>query len=130
MDGASIREWTEQDPFLTFSQCVDKLLKENGMTAAQLIKQSAISQTTVSRILRDANDKGATYRPTEKIVAAISITLKLDPDGYEALREIAFPELVIWKTALNGKKSVDDVNKELDDLGLPILTNFKKEDNA
>ena len=127
MDGASFRKWTEQDPNVTFSQCVRHLLKENGMTAAKLARESRLSKTTISRALRDSDDRGATYRPNEKMVIAISIALKLGLDGYEALREIAFPELIVMENGLKEKKSVDEVNDELYELGLPLLANTDDE---
>jgi DNA-binding transcriptional regulator LsrR (DeoR family) len=42
----------------SFSDAVKRLMKEKGMTRAELIKRSGLSKYVISRILRNTNDKG------------------------------------------------------------------------
>ena len=80
------------------------------MKASELAEMSGISKATISRALRNTDDKGATYRPTEQMVVAISIAFKLGEEGYDALRRIAFPEVGTWYEALKDRKTVVDTN--------------------
>ena len=74
MSKASFMAWTEQNPGMTFSQCVKHLLQEKVMDQKDLAAKSCLSEATISRILRNWNDKGATYRPTEEVIVAISLS--------------------------------------------------------
>ena len=56
MSKASFMAWTEQNPGMTFSQCVKHLLQEKVMDQKDLAAKSCLSETTISRILRDRND--------------------------------------------------------------------------
>ncbi len=95
------------------------------MKASELAIMSGISKATISRALRNTDDKGATYRPTEQMVVAISIAFKLEAEGYDALRRVALPEVVTWYEALDDRKTVMDTNMLLDSRKQPLL-GFKK----
>ena len=121
MSKASFLAWTEQNPNKTFSQCVKHLLQEKVMDQKDLAAKSCLSEATISRILRDRNDKGATYHPTEEVIVAISLSFELGTEGYEILRRAAFPQVAIWKKALESFEAVTEANKKLKDKGLPLL---------
>ena len=95
------------------------------MKAVDLADMSNLSKTTISRILRDSNDKGQTYRPTESIVTAIAIALKVGRGGWERLMDAAFPERLICFEVLDCGGSVYEANARLDEAGLPLLGNPK-----
>jgi len=111
----------------TFSELVNQLLTEKGWRASFLARESGLSKTTISRMLRDDNDKKSTYQPTEKIVIAVALAFKLDRAGYERLLNAAFPERAYWLTALDTHMSVNDLNQQLYEVGLPLLENTKAE---
>ena len=92
-----------------------------------MAKESNLSKTTVSRILRNSNDKGNTYRPTTNIVMAVCLTFKLDMTECEKLMQAAFPEVVLWREGIEKHLSVHDVNEKLYEQGLPLLGNANDE---
>lgn len=127
---SSVLEQTKQDPdnqYKSFSELVKGLMQDKKMTAADLSRASGLSKTTISRVLRDTNDKGQTYRPTDGIVAAIGLALGQGLDGWEKLLFAAFPERMIWRDAYLHKLSVADTNDLLYEEGLPLLGNSKLE---
>ena len=91
------------------------------MDQKDLAAKSCLTETTISRILRNSNDKGADYRPTEQVVAAISLSFELGTEGYEILRRAAFPQVAIWQKALEDYKTVAEANEDLLKKGLPLL---------
>ena len=105
----------------TFSSLVRGLLQERGWNAAFLAKESNLSKTTVSRILRDSNDRESTYQPTMNIVTAVSLAFKLDIAGWEKMKLAAFPQTAIWREGFQEHLSVHDVNDRLYEQGLPLL---------
>lgn len=111
----------------TFSNLVRGLLQEKGWNAAFLAKESNLSKTTVSRILRDSNDKGRTYQPTANIVTAVCLAFKLDTAGWDKLLLAAFPQMAIWREGFQEHLSVHDVNCRLYEQGLPLLGNANDE---
>lgn len=111
----------------TFSSIVKGLLQERGWSAAFLAKESRLSKTTVSRILRDSNDKGSTYQPIENIVMAVCYAFKLDETEGDKLSLAAFPEKAIWREGLKQHLSIHEVNCRLYELGLPLLGNANDE---
>lgn len=128
MERASIWKEPKQSPdneHETFSELVKKLLEEHNLKAVELAAKSNLSKTTISRILRDSNDKGKAYRPTESIVTAIAIALKVGRGGWERLMDAAFPERLICFEVLDCGGSVYDANARLDEAGLPLLGNPK-----
>ena len=121
MSKASFMAWTEQNPGMTFSQCVKHLLQEKVMDQKDLAAKSCLSEATISRILRNWNDKGATYHPTEEVIVAISLSFELGTEGYEILRRAAFPQVAICQEALKDFKTVAEANEDLQKKGLPLL---------
>ena len=121
MSKASFLTWTKQNPDKTFRQCVKRLMQEKVMDQKDLAAKSCLTETTISRILRNSNDKGADYRPTEQVVAAISLSFELGTEGYEILRRAAFPQVAIWQKALEDYKTVAGANEDLLKNGLPLL---------
>lgn len=111
----------------TFSTLVKGLLREKGWNAALLAEESNLSKTTVSRMLRDSNDKGSTYQPTANIVIAVCLALKLDEAEWEKMILAAFPQMAIWREGLQEHLSVHDVNCRLYEQGLPLLGNANDE---
>ena len=111
----------------TFSNLVRGLLQEKGWNAAFLAKESNLSKTTVSRILRDSNDKGSTYQPTANIVMAVCCAFKMDTAEGDKLLLAAFPQWAIWREGLEQHLSVHEVNCRLYEQGLPLLGNANDE---
>lgn len=111
----------------TFSSLVNDLLRERGWSAAFLARESNLSKTTVSRILRDSNDKGSTYQPTGNIVVAVCFAFKLDEAGREKMMMAAFPQMAIWREGFQKHLSVHEVNCLLYEQGLPLLGNANDE---
>ncbi len=105
----------------TFSSLVQGLLQEKRWKAALLAEKSNLSKTTVSRILRDSNDKGSTYQPTANIVTAVSLAFELDIAGWEKMMLAAFPQMAIWREGFQEHLSVHDVNDRLYNKGFPLL---------
>ena len=127
---SSVLEQTKQDPddqYKSFSELVKELMQNKEMTAADLSRASGLSKTTISRVLRDTNDKGQTYRPTDGIVAAIGLAFGQGLDGWEKLLFAAFPERIIWRDAFINQRSVDETNDLLYDAGLSLLGNSELE---
>jgi len=111
----------------TFSSLVKGLLREKGWNAALLAKESNLSKTTVSRILRDSNDKGSTYQPTVNIVTAVCLAFKLDRAEWEKMILAAFPQMAVWREGFQEHLSVHDVNCRLYEQGLSLLGNANDE---
>lgn len=106
----------------SFSDAVKRLMKEKRMTQADLAMQSGLSKTTISRIFRDNNDKGGNYTPTEKIIMALSIGLRLSSvESREQLLFAAFPERAYWNDFLDGRFSIYEVNIFLEENNLPLF---------
>jgi transcriptional regulator with XRE-family HTH domain len=103
-------------------------MRDRKMIASELATQSGLSLTTVSRILRDTNDRAQSYMPSEEAVVALSLALKLSYSEYKELLDAAFPERLFWQEALLNHWSVFDLNETLYYNGLPTLTKFEKDD--
>lgn len=94
---------------------------------SDLVNESYLSKTTVSRICRNSNDKGGTYLPTLPVVMAVCIGLKLTWVQAEELIFAAFPEMELWRSFLDNHLTIDQANEILDYYGLPLLGNIKEE---
>jgi len=111
------------DKYESFSSAVVRYMKEKGMTQSALVKSSALSKTTISRICRNNNDKGSSYLPTPSIVMAVSVGLKLSCAAAKELLFAAFPEMAYWSGFLERSLTIDEANEILYDNGLPLLGN-------
>ena len=109
-----------------FSTIVNEYLKVKRITQSDLIKLTLLSKTTISRVCRNSNDKGATYIPTFSVVMAISIGLKLTRAETEQLFFAAFPEMELLGYFLDKKMDIDQANEILYDNGLPLLGNIEE----
>lgn len=98
-----------------------------GYTQADLVRRSHLSKTTISRILRDDNDKGRTYQPKESVVVTLSLALELGIEEASTLYFTAFPERIFWPIFIDKKFSVSEANEVLYEYGLPLLDNAKEE---
>ena len=109
----------------TFSDAVKRLVKEKGMTQAELVRRSCLSKTTISRICRDSNDKGGKYTPTEPIIMALSIGLKLSSaESKKQLLYAAFPERAYWDDFLDSHLNIFEVNIIMEENNFPLLGNM------
>lgn len=110
--------------FITFSDIVNEYMKCKEYTQADLMRESNLPKTTISRICRNSNDKGSTYQPTPNTVAAICIGLRpLKGEEIKALIYAAFPEFSIWKEAIEKNYDIDDTNHILYENGFSTLGN-------
>ncbi len=110
-----------------FSDAVKKLLKEKVKKQSDLVNESCLSKTTVSRICRNSNDKGSTYLPTIQIVMAVCVGLKLTRTQARELLFCAYPEMELWGDFLDNHLTIDQSNEILDYYGFPLLGNIKEE---
>ena len=115
------------DENCNFSYAVKWYMERNGMTPSDLVRATRLPKTTISRILRNENDKGSSYMPSYRIVWAICIGLKLAPEEIDELFDIAFPENRVCREGVAKKQNVVQINQELFDKGLPLLINLKDE---
>jgi len=108
-------------PRKSFSAWVIDKMGDLQMSQADLVKSSLLSKTTVSRIIRNSNDKGLSYQPTLKVVMAISLGLGLDRSEANDLLFSAFPEVEVWGELLDERLNITRANIILYELGLPLL---------
>lgn len=118
---------TKYDEIISFPDAVDRHLKRKNMKHGDLARKGHLSRATISRIFRNENDKGSTYRPAPEVVMCICIALKLDEKETEELFLIAFPEWKCWREISRRKLSMHDPNVLLDENGLPTLGNSIEE---
>ena len=102
-------------------------MKEKEMTQSELVTASGLSKTTISRIVRNRNDKGSSYQPTPPVIMAIAIGLKLTSQEYEELTYAAYPELSYMKEFLDKRFTIHDANIILEENGFPLLGNIAGE---
>lgn len=105
----------------SLSSLVNEMLLQKGWTQSDLARKSCLSKATVSRIVRDSNDKGETYRPKADVVMAISLAFELDRAGWERLHLAAFPEQRYWFIALDKHQNIFELNEQLHDHKLPLV---------
>lgn len=113
----------------TFSEVVNRLLanQTNGIkNAAELALQSNLSKVTISRICRNSNDKGASYRPTPSVVIAICVAFSLDSAATKKLFDTVFPEQPLWRLILDQHMNIVQANEFLYDNNCPLLGNAKE----
>ena len=109
-----------------FSDCIKYYMKNKKLNQKELITRSRLSRTTISRIVRNSNDKGDTYTPTLYVVAAISFGLKLTCAELKELYYYAYPEMKIWEQCLAEGKDIYDTNAILYEKGLHLLGNIEE----
>jgi len=97
------------------------------MKRGDLARKGQLSRATISRIFRNKNDKGSSYRPAPEVVMCICIALKLDENEMKELFLIAFPEWKCWIEISRRKLSMHDANVLLDENGLSTLGNSIEE---
>lgn len=104
---------------------VKRYMNEKEMSQQDLINASGLSRTTISRVCRNSDDKGSTYRVDDiRVVMALAVGLKLTSAQLYELMVIAFPELHIVKWALDHSLDIHDVNIRLYEQGLSPLGKF------
>ena len=102
-------------------------MKEKAMSQTKLAFRSGLSKTTISRIVRNSNDKGGSYTPTEPIIMALSIALGLtSAESKKQLFYAAFPERALWDDFLDRHLNLYQANEILYDNGLPTLGNVEE----
>jgi len=97
----------------TFSSMLERLRKENGMTAAQLYNGAWIRKQLYSKIMGERN-----YHPSKNTVFAFGFSLRLDREGMDELLESAgyrfssssIADLVILFCLDHGIFDLHDVN--------------------
>jgi len=82
--------------FYNFSDAVKHYIKLRGLSQKELAEQSGLSETTISRIVRNSNDKGSTFALTANMVATIILALKVTLEEGQELFFCAFPEIIFW----------------------------------
>ena len=78
----------------------------------------------MSRIKRNKNDKGATYKPTMNIVRSVYIGLGMNREEAVRLWSAAFPEMTNDGFYLDNKLTIDEVNEILYEEGHELLGNI------
>ena len=115
------------DEIISFPDAVDRHLTRKNMKRGDLARKGQLSRATISRIFRNKNDKGSSYRPAPEVVMCICIALKLDENEMKELFLIAFPEWKCWIEISRRKLSMHDANVLLDENGLSTLGNSIEE---
>jgi len=77
-------------------------------------------------MLRNSNDKGSTYLPSEKVIVTIGVGLGLTKAEKDELIFAAFPEKKIYEIIFNERLTLDQANELLYESGLPLLGNIKE----
>lgn len=91
------------------------------MTQKELAKGIGMSESKMSRIMRDSTTKGDTYAWTEADINLIAIGLEWGTQGRDKLRYAIYPELVCYDEALRAMEGVIRLNCRLDDCGFPLV---------
>lgn len=105
----------------SFAAVLKTFLKQSGKTQKELAAASNVSDATVSRALRNNNSRKGGYIPSDIIVLKLALGLQLGPDVLSELFRAKYPELRVIDDALAKKKTVIDLNGELDDCGYSPL---------
>ena len=116
-----------ENKYDSFSDVVKRHLEAKGKSQKDLTKLCALSKTTASRIIRNSNDKGSTYKPDYLVVMAVIVGLKSTREESKELFFAAFPEMAYLENFLDKKLTIYEANEVLDDNGLSLLGNFKEE---
>jgi len=116
--------------YKTFSELVKTIMKERRISQKNLVTNSGLSRTTISRICRNSNDKGSTYQAESlSVVMAICIGLDVyDAEEQKKLFYTAFPEFSAWEHITKEKMSIVKADGYLDAQGLPLLGAKKEEE--
>lgn len=109
----------------SFADLVKSDLKKYGWKQKELAKQIGITESTMSRILKNKDGRGNSYPLTDELVAAIVITLQVGELRYDEYLHAAFPERVVWRRLIRERKGIVRANIELKELGLPELPSEK-----
>lgn len=109
--------------FKDFTVLVKQLMEAKNITRAELIEGSCLSKVTVSRILRNTNNKGSGYTPTMNVVSAICFGLKATDAEAEELLLSAFPQWKVGRKYFSKEYGIYDANSILDDNGLSPIGN-------
>ena len=96
-------------------------MQEKGWKQIDLAEASNLPTVTISRIVRNSNDRGGPFYLTEEIIAAIAVAFEKGEDGWRTLSDAAFPERKLWMEALRSKDNIIQLNIRLCDNGLPQL---------
>jgi transcriptional regulator with XRE-family HTH domain len=112
--------------FNNFSEALKYFMETKHITQSDLAKTSTVSKTTISRMLRNSNDKGSTYLPSEKVIVTIGVGLGLTKAEKDELIFAAFPEKKIYEIIFNERLTLDQANELLYESGLPLLGNIKE----
>jgi hypothetical protein len=102
---------------------VNDKMSKMSISQGKLAKLSCLSEAKVSRMRRNSNDRGGTYKMTVFDVMAISIGLSLNKEEAKDFFFSAFPELELLDYFLEKKLSVEKANDILYDLGFDLLGN-------
>ena len=110
------------------STAVKRLMKEKGLTQADLTRRSGLSKTIVSRIVRNTNDKGGYYTPTMPVIMMLGVGFSLSSiETKSQLFYAAFPEMEIVEAGLDELLSIDSINAILDNNALSLLGSNQEE---
>ena len=96
-------------------------MQEKGWKQIDLADAANLPTVTISRIMRNSNDRGGPFYLTEEIIAAIAVAFEKGEDGWRTLSDAAFPERRLWIEALRSKDNIIKLNMRLCDNGLPQL---------
>ena len=110
----------------TFSDIIKGYLETRGITKAKFAKLCQISKSTVTKIIKNTNYKGTTYKPDVLAVMAICVGLKLTNMEAQNLFFTAFPEMMYLGSFLANSYDIDRANIVLYDEGLSILGNSEE----
>lgn len=104
------------------AEVLEYLIKEKGMSKAELARRSNLSESTVRR----ACSRTHYLRPSRNSLIAMCFALKLSVDEKNILLDIFFPEERAYDQLLTAKYTVLSANEELDKYGIDQLGECEK----
>lgn len=100
---------------------IRKRMKELGITQKFLAKATGMSESKISRIMRDSSEPEDSFEWTELDINNISIVLQWGKQGREKLRYAIYPELACYDAALENREGIIRLNCRLAEHGFPLI---------
>ena len=110
-----------RDEASTPAGLIKKRMKELGITQKFLADSIGLSESKISRIIRDSTEPGGSFEWTEQDINKISIVLQWGKQGRDKLRYTIYPELACYDAALENREGIVRLNCRLQDHGFPLI---------
>ena len=104
-----------------FRELVLEAMEAEGMTQAELVRESQLVKSIVNKIINDQGTKGGEHSPSIKTICSLAVGLKLDSDAGKNLICSVYPHLDYIDEFLDEGFTIDEANEYLYDNDLPTL---------